>query len=600
MKTSLESMKTISEKKFKTVDFDTKNEFFYNNAYTIIKSNKLFNGNNYMDILETMNSNIKKKNKRKKKLVTKKEEIFEHDDPIKSDSKTTKRYTEKKSSIENRENYQDKKKTQSHEQLKIRNKNLKFKFKSENFTKNSTEMNEIRNLTSDENKKLSSTPEKKIKISENKKFQNQNQYSNANNNQNAFRNISIMHTKSNSITVSNLKTFTSNSSSNNLQLLTFPNNQKPFSNPLTKDEKFFYSTSNLEKRKINNRNNSLISYKNISTESSKNFIEDINKVRDKYLHKFHEKYLASSNNFKTLLNELKETDPKSSKFETTNEIKFDKIHSDTNQIFQNYLTQIINKYNQENKNTDYLENDLFEIRLKMFDELEHSLPEYSKVITKMRKALTKIEKRKVVVNYKNLELGEKLDDLISKNKSKLDWDFSHLKINCLPMEFQRKILRNEDFFENLMRKLKKFGIRKNKSNGSDDEELENWIKPKYKSVGKAKVLIIPKEMKKDKEIYEDSKVFQIEKIRNEVKEVLSPKTTNIKVKKIYDNLSNPKGKSHNHSKREIHVSERILSDYEAFERNNLKLVNQIKNLKKKFKLESLYVDPNWAIEELKS
>ena len=40
MKTSLESMKTISEKKFKTVDFDTKNEFFYNNAYTIIKSNK--------------------------------------------------------------------------------------------------------------------------------------------------------------------------------------------------------------------------------------------------------------------------------------------------------------------------------------------------------------------------------------------------------------------------------------------------------------------------------------------------------------------------------------------------------------------------------
>jgi len=597
MKSSLESVKTNSEKKLKSVDFNTKNEFFYNNAYTIIKSNKLFNGNNYLDILETMNSNIEKKKKRKKKLVIKKEENCEHDDQIKPDSKPTECFNENKSTIENIENYQDKKNPESHQQIKIINKNIKLKFKSENFSKNSTEINNIRNLTSDEHNKLSSTPEKeikmkKIKISENKNSRNSND-------KNAFRNISIMHSKSNSITVSNLKTFTSNSSSNNLHLLTFPNNQKPFSNRLTKDKKYFYSTSYLDKRKSNYRNKSVINYKNLSTESSKNFIEEINKVRDKYLHKFHEKYLASSNYFKTLLNELKEADPKLPKYENQNEINFDKIHSDTNQIFQNYLAQVINKYKQENKNTDYLEHDLFEIRLKILDDLENSLPEYSKVITKLRKALTKIEKRKVVVNYNNLELGEKLDDLISKNKSKLDWNFSHLKINCLPMEFQRKILRNEDFFDNLMRKLKKFGIKKNKFSGSYDEEPENSIKPKYKSVGKARVLVIPKEMKKDIQIYEDSKVFQIEKIRNEVKEVLSPETTNIKIKKIYDNLSNPMG-SQNLRKRENHVSERIISDYEAFERNNVKLVNQIKNLKKKFKLESLYVDPKWAIEEFKS
>jgi hypothetical protein len=464
-------------------------------------------------------------------------------------------------------------------------------------------MNSVKKLITVEDKNSESASGnkfkiKKIKIMENKNSPDSNQNQIHKTNFTSSKNISFIHSKSKSTTIPNLKTITSNSSSNNLYLLTFPNIDKP---PSNNDKNFNFTTFNLQKRKVNNRNYSMSNNKTLSTEASKNFIEEINKLREKYLHNFHDKYLSSANNLKTYLNEFYENNAKSSKISyTQNEKIFHKIHTDTNTIFKNYFAGIMNKYNKEKKEEENLEQEPVEIKLIILDELEHSLPEYSKLITKLRKALTNIEKRKVVVNFKNLELGEKLDYLISLNKSKLSWDFSHIKINCLPMEFQRKVLRNEDFFDNLLRKFKKFAKKKKKIIESDEDENDKAIKAKFKSVGRAKVLVIPKEMKKDEEIYDDTKVFKIEEIRNEVKEMLSPNATNLKVKKFYDNLAIPKNKSPSHSKKELPARERILSDYEKFERNNMKLVNQIKSLKKKFKLKSLYVDPKWAIEELKS
>jgi hypothetical protein len=120
MKFSLESLKAASEKSLNTIDFKRKNEFFYNNAYTIIKSNEMFNGNNYLDVLETINSNYEKKNKRKKKIVMKVKENNVTDDG-KNLIPITQSVMEKKTNPENIEN--------NNENLKLKNKILKGNFK---------------------------------------------------------------------------------------------------------------------------------------------------------------------------------------------------------------------------------------------------------------------------------------------------------------------------------------------------------------------------------------------------------------------------------------------------------------------------------------
>jgi hypothetical protein len=573
MKLNFDSLKSKTKKNFRviTTDFSTKNDFFYNNAYTIIKSNPLFNGANYIDILETINTNYEQKENKNSNSSNRKK--------AKSSGDARRHLVSENSKL---------KLNSPNGKLTVENSQGNIIPKNRNVLTPTIQLIENKLVTEDR------------KLFKFKKIKNNNQISTS-----SISNLKSLHLKNQES--DNFKTYSLDSKKEN-----YCNEENIETNRNCYTQSDFSPHNRLMKRKLisnevhnlktDPNNNHIINHVNLNNnhippKSAKLFLKEISQLKEKYLLKFQKKYLSNKKNNFSNTNLKIPLDSKTLNFCEIQNVE-NKNFKQANTLFRKFIGENVNKYIKDKKVDENTEPDPIAIKLQNLDNLQDSLPDYSKVITKLKQAVANIEKRKIILNYESLGDIEKYSDLTAMNKSKLSWDFHRIKTDCLPKEFQRKIYRRDDILEHLKHLYQKNMNSEDKFSYSENFEKES-LKPKFKTVGKVKILIVPEELKNKKEIYEDQKLIQIKETRDDLEGILNPQMTNLKIKRFYDDLAIPKNKSPVERRRDLSIENKIAADFTKFEKINLNIVNQIKRIKKKFKKKSLYVDPKSAFEGFK-
>jgi hypothetical protein len=205
-------------------------------------------------------------------------------------------------------------------------------------------------------------------------------------------------------------------------------------------------------------------------------------------------------------------------------------------------------------------------------------------LIKLKRSTTNIEKRKIIIKNEENELNKKLDTMINKDKQVFKMG---------RFDFKKKAYQTA-------RTGRAGNVKKETGQVENKTSLENIfqknmspVKPKFKNYGQCKVLVIPHELKKKLEIYDDSNVIKDKNLKNSIKNLIEDKLTNIKSKKYIENISIPKTKK-GQNKSSSKFYEAMKLKCEKLETNNIKIMNDIKRTNKKFDNGSLFLDPKSA------
>lgn len=564
-KSSLEIYLGTIDKK-NPLSFKMKNDFFYENAFMIIESNPLINNNSYLDVLQNLKSSrvLKRKTKFKSEF-----DIIKVQEETRSNKKRAKTIQTKSGS----EPGKIKNESPKIPTLKLPSKNTVYPKLNLKTASNK----EIQQVTSTIANSEMTTQETKAEKESEEKLNKPNGY---NKSIDALRNfyrekMLIEKAKSAGIEVpsknSTLKNQVKHSISKTSRTA-YQNNSSTQNTPNCQVVRV--------KSKITDtpRENQFSLTKTIKDQSSstdrkeqgadsdcRKIIQNLNKVR-----------------FKHFLDQ---------------QMKKGKIFDA--KLIRSYVSKYADKFivdketynyvlKTENLRSDEHKDELID-RLETLDKLQNILPNFRDYISHLKTSNSKLEKRKIATEYQVEEITERIDRILSDDK--LSNNFS-INFKDLGYSTMRNIRPRND-------KLGSVNvIPKDGSKKKVNTYLlkENKVKPKYKSYGKSKIMIVPKLLKDDVEICENEDVIKIPKIKNQVKEILDTKTRNLRDKKFLDYLSSPKTVNGHLFKYNSDVCDKIFDKCNKLELKNLRLMNGVKVIKKKYTSGNMYVSPKSAFK----